>query len=293
MMETFIQLTVVGLTSGTIYGIVALGFSIVFTSSAILNFAQGDFVMVGGVAAAVTYGATSNYFLAFVAALAAGILTAAVVYGAAVRPLVARRSSPIVIVMATLAISIIISAIFQHLVGPAVRTLPPLLQGTSFSAFGVVIGRQNLIIVLLTIPLVLALWVVLYRTRVGLDVRAVGVDRSAAQLLGVGTKRITLLGFLVSGFLGALGGVLLTPILGASPDMGLTYAVTGFIAAVVGGIVNPFAALAGGLFVGLLEVYVSGYISSAFTEVAVFLLLPIALVLRPDGLFVQKLVSKR
>jgi branched-subunit amino acid ABC-type transport system permease component len=292
-METFVQLTIVGLTTGTIYGIVALGFSIVFTSSSILNFAQGDFVMVGGVVAALTYGATGSYVLAFLAALAAGVVTAAVVYGAAVRPLVARKSSSIVIVMATLAISIIISAIFQQLVGPAIRNLPPLIPGPSFSAFGVVVGRQNLLIVLLTIPLVLVLWLALYRTRTGLDIRAVGVDRHAAQLLGVGTKRITLLGFLVSGFLGALGGVLLTPILGASPDMGLTYAVTGFIAAVVGGIVNPFAALAGGLFVGLLEVYVSGYISSAFTEVAVFLLLPIVLVLRPDGLFVRKVVSKR
>lgn len=292
-METFAQLTLVGLTTGTLYGIVALGFSLIYTSSSILNFAQGDFVMVGGITAAVAYSATGSYLLAIIAALLAGVTVSALVYYGAVRPLLARGSSPIIIVLATLGGSIVISAVAQHLFGPNGRHLPPILGEGSINVLGAVVGRQELLIVGLAVPLVLALWLVLYRTRGGLDIRAVGVDRNAAQLLGVETRRITLMGFLVSGLLGAMAGVLLTPILGATPTMSLDYAVTGFIAAVVGGIANPFAAMAGGVFVGLLEMFVSGYVSSSVTEVSVFILLPLVLLLRPDGLFVPKVVRKR
>lgn len=292
-METFIQLTLVGLTTGTIYGIVALGFSIIYASSSILNFAQGDFVMVGGMTGALIYGTTQNYLLAALGALFAGVVIAGVVYVAAVKPLLARRASAIVIVMATLALAIVIEAVAQHLFGPSIRHLPPIISGGSVQILGAAVGIQNLMVLAITIPLVVVLWLYLYRTRSGLDVRAVGVDRGAAELLGVRTRRITMGGFLVSGLLGALAGFLLTPILGATPTMGLSYSVTGFIAAVVGGIANPFAALAGGIVIGLLEVYVSGYISSSFTEVAVFLMLPIALLLRPDGFFVPKVARKR
>lgn len=292
-METFIQLTLVGLTTGTVYGMVALGFSIIFTSSSILNFAQGDFVMVGGVTAALIFGVTQNYLLAMAGALAAGLLVAAVVYFTAVRPLVARGAKPIAIVMATLALAIVIEAIAQQLFGPAIRHLPSILPAGSVSVLGAAVGVQNLLIVVLIVPLILGLWFFLYKTKSGLDVRAVGVNRPAAELLGVNARRITMAGFLVSGVLGAFAGVLLTPILGATPTMGLTFSVTGFIAAVVGGIANPFAALAGGVVVGLMEVYVSGYVGSSFTEVAVFLMLPLVLLFRPDGLFVPKVVQKR
>lgn len=292
-MDTFIQLTLIGLTTGTIYGIVALGFSIIFASSSILNFAQGDFVMVGGMTAALIYGATQNYLLAAGGALLAGVVTAAVVYFAAVRPLLARRASAIVIVLATLAVAIIVEAVMQHLFGPSTRHLPPIVQGSSLQILGASVGIQNMLVLAFTIPLVLILWLFLYRTRSGLDIRAVGVDRTAAELLGVKTRQITMAGFLVSGLLGAFAGILLTPILGATPTMGLTYSVLGFIAAVVGGIGNPFAALAGGVVVGLLEVYVAGYISTSLTQIAVFLLLPLVLLLRPDGFFVRKVVQKR
>lgn len=292
-METFIQLTLVGLTTGTIYGIVALGFSIIYASSSILNFAQGDFVMVGGMSAALIYAATENYILAAGGALVAGLATAALVYFAAVRPLLAKRASAIVIVIATLALAIVIEAVAQHFFGPSIRYLPPIIEGGSMQILGASVGVQNVLIFALTIPLVLLMWLFLYRTRSGLDVRAVGVDRSAAELLGVKTRRITMAGFLISGVLGAFAGVLLTPILGATPTMGLGYSVTGFIAAVVGGIANPFAALAGGIVVGLLEVYVSGYVSSSITQIAVFLLLPLVLLLRPDGFFVPKVEQKR
>lgn len=292
-MDTFIQLTLIGLTTGTIYGIVALGFSIIYASSSILNFAQGDFVMVGGMSAALIYGATQNLLLAAAGALLAGLAIAAVVYFAAVRPLLARRAGAIVIVMATLALAIVIEAVSQHLFGPSIRHLPPIIDAGSVQILGAAVGVQNLMILAITVPLVLLLWLFLYRTRSGLDVRAVGVDRSAAELLGVKTRQITMSGFLISGVLGALAGFLLTPILGATPTMGLNYSVIGFIAAVVGGIANPFAALAGGIVIGLLEVYVSGYLSSSFTEVAVFLMLPLALLLRPDGFFVPKVAQKR
>ncbi|MEO2132313.1 MAG: branched-chain amino acid ABC transporter permease [Microbacterium sp.] len=292
-METFIQLTLVGLTTGTIYGIVSLGFSIIYTSSSILNFAQGDFVMVGGISAALIYGVTENYMLAAGGALLAGLLVAALVYFVAVLPLVVRRAAPIAIVMATLATAIVIEAVSHHLFGPTIRHLPPIIPGGSVRILGAAIGIQNLLIFAFAIPLVIVLWLFLYRTRSGLDVRAVGVDRHAAELLGVRTRRITMWGFLVSGLLGATAGVLLTPILGATPAMGLGYSVTGFIAAVVGGIANPFAALAGGIVVGLMEVYISGYISSSITEIAVFLMLPLVLLLRPDGFFVPKVAQKR
>ena len=286
-METFVQLLVVGLTSGAIYGLIALGFTLIYTSSSVLNFAQGEFVMLGAVSAAIMIAAGVSYLLAFLAACALGALAGLLVYGAAVKPLVGRGTAQITVVMATLAVAIMVAAGSRYLVGTKARYVPPILSGEPVNFFGVVVARQNLMIVAITGSLVVLIWRVLYRSDWGLDVRAVGVDRRAAELVGVNVARVMLSGFAVSGAIGAIGGVLLAPIIGATPNMGLGLTVTGFIAAVVGGIANPFSALAGGLFVGLLEVMVSGYLSTSLTEVSVFLLLPIVLLLRPHGLFVR------
>lgn len=284
-MDTFIQLLLVGLTSGTIYGLIALGFTLVFTSSSVLNFAQGEFVMLGGVSSAVMVSAGVPYPVAFIAACVIGGAAGLLVYGVAVRPLINREASQITVVMATLAMATIIAASTRHIVGTQARHLPPLLAD-SVPFLGAVVARQNLMIVAVTAPVVLLIWLALYRSNWGLNVRAAGIDRRASALMGVNISGVMVTGFLVSGVVGAIGGLLLTPIIGATPTMGLGLAVTGFIAAVVGGIANPFSALAGGLFVGVLEVMVSGYVSSALTQISVFVLLPIVLLLRPQGLFV-------
>lgn len=283
-METFIQLLMVGLTSGTIYGLIALGFTLIFTSSAVLNFAQGEFVMLGGVSAAVMVTSGVPYLVALLIACVIGGLAGLLVYGVAVRPLMKREASQITVVMATLAIAIVIAAATQHLVGTRTRHLPPVLPD-SVTFLGAVVAKQNLMIVSVTAPVVLLIWLALYRSNWGLNIRATGIDRRASALMGVNISRVVVSGFLVSGVVGALGGVLLTPIIGATPGMGLGLAVTGFIAAVVGGIANPLSALAGGLFVGVLEVMVSGYVSSALTQISVFALLPIVLLFRPQGVF--------
>lgn len=286
-METFIQLLLVGLTSGAIYGLIALGFTLIFMSSSVLNFAQGEFVMLGAVSAAIMIAAGIPYLFAFLGACALGSVAGLLVYGAAVKPLVGRDTAQITVVMATLAVAIIVAAGTEHLIGTKARYVPPILSGDPVNVFGAVVARQNLMIVAIAVPLVVLIWWVLYRSDWGLNVRAVGVDRQAAELMGVNVSHVMLSGFAVSGAIGAIGGVLLAPIIGATPNMGLGLAVTGFIAAVVGGIGNPFSALAGGLFVGLLEVMVSGYISTSLTEVSVFILLPIVLLLRPQGLFMR------
>ena len=285
-MDTFIQLLLVGLTSGSIYGLIALGFTLVFTSSSVLNFAQGEFVMLGAVSAAVMIRAGVPYPLALLAACAIGGLAGLLVYGVVVKPL-SRDAAQITVVMATLAAATIFAAGTRHLIGTDTRHLPPLLSGDPVSLFGAVVARQNLMIVAVTGPLVILIWLVLHRSNWGLNVRAVGVDRGAAELMGVNVSRVMLAGFVVSGVIGAIGGVLLAPIVGAAPSMGLGLAVTGFIAAVVGGITNPFSALAGGIFVGLLEVMVAGYVATSLTQICVFVLLPIVLLLRPQGIFIR------
>lgn len=284
-MDVLLQLAVVGLTTGAVYGLVALGFTLIFTSSAVLNFAQGEFVMIGALTTALLIGAGVPYLPAAGLAILAGAVAGAVVHGVAVRPLLKREATIITVVLATLASAIIIATGARLLFGTSQRFLPPLISGPPFNFFGAAVARQSLVILLLMIPLVAVLWGVFYRTDLGLQLRAAGFDRGAAGMLGVNVGKLTVVSFAVSGAIGALGGILIGPLISASPAMGIGLAVVGFIAAVTGGIGNPIAAVLGGIVVGLMEAFVAGYVSSALTQISVFLLLPIVLLFRPNGFF--------
>ena len=287
-MIDLLQYLISGLAVGSVYGFVALGFVLIYSCSQVINFAQGEFVMLGAVLAAVLLPALKIpavlviFFVVLVVfAVGSGI------YAAVIRPLQRRRGANIELityVMATLAVSTMLSNLVLILIGPAQRAVPPQAAGT-LAVAGIAIMAQRLFVIVVSVAVATGLWLLLKKTTFGLAIRAVGISRDLSALCGIHLGYTTAFVFGLAGLLGALAGVVIAPIISASAYMGLPFAIKGFIGAVVGGIANPMGALAGGIIIGLAEILLAAYVSSAVTDIVIFVLLPVTLFLRPQGLF--------
>ncbi len=276
---------VVGVTTGAIYGLLALGFTLVFNCTNVLNFSQGEFVMIGAVSGAILLGTGKvPYPIAAVLVALAGAGVGMAVERLAVRPIQKRHGSPIIPIMGTLAFAIMVSNATRLVVGTQERYMKPLVAG-QLTVIGITVPWQNVVILAAALIMVTGLWLFLTRTMTGMGLRAMGIQRDAASLMGVNLDRMQVLSFALSASVAVLGGLLIAPILPASPYMGLPLAVKGFIAGVVGGLTDPFTAFLGGIAMGLLEVILAGYVSSSLTEIATFVILPVMLLVRPKGLF--------
>ncbi|MCL2338170.1 MAG: branched-chain amino acid ABC transporter permease [Firmicutes bacterium] len=285
-MNTLILLILSGLTIGSIYGLVALGFTMIYTSTKVFNFAQGEFVMLGAVLAAVFIGSYHMpYPLAISLTLLLVILVGIVLQKLSVEVLQNKNASTIIVIMATLGASIIISNITRIGVSTRQMFVPPLLGNGVVQIGNIVLQKQNMLVIAAAVLALLLLWLFLNKTMVGLAVKAAGINRNAASLMGINLSRVITLTFIISACVGAVAGIVIAPIISAYSYMGLPFTVKGFIAAVLGGMGNPYAAAVGGLALGMIESLVAGYFSSSLTDIVTFILLPIILMIRPQGLF--------
>lgn len=284
MSEFLLQLIFSGITTGAVYGLIALGFTLVYNSTTVLNFAQGEFVMVGAVFSALLITKYQiPYFLGVLLVVVLAIVIGFMVERLGIRFLQKKNAGHMILVLATLAMAIIISNLTRLIVGTSQMYTPPVIQA-NINLGGTYVSAQELIIVGVLILTVIGLWLFLNKTMYGKAMKATGIDRTSAELMGINIKTVVVLSFTLSAGLASIGGILIAPLLSASANMGLPLAVKGFIAAVVGGINNPFAGIVGGLLIGIIEVFIAGYISSSLVEIIVFVLLPVILLLRPNGL---------
>lgn len=284
MSDFLIQLLLSGIITGSVYGLIALGFTLIYNSTSVLNFAQGEFVMIGAVFSAILI--TNHqvpYFVAVILVVIVAVLVGFFVELVGLRFLQKKNASHMIMVLSTLAMAIIISNMTRLLVGTSQMYTPPVVDGNISLGRMAITGQEVVIIGFLLIT-VFGLWFFLNKTMYGKAMKATGIDKVAAQLMGVNINTVILISFGLSAALAAVGGILIAPLLSASAQMGLPLAVKGFIAAVIGGMSNPFAGIIGGLLIGILEAFISGYISSSLVEVIVFILLPIILLFRPNGL---------
>jgi branched-chain amino acid transport system permease protein len=271
-----------GVTIGAIYALVALGFSIIFNASHVINFAQGEFVMIGGMTTVALAGAGLPLPAAMIAAVLLAALVGLALEKFAVEP--ARGAPVVTLIIITIGASILLRGLATLVWDKKLHTLPPISGGAPIEIAGAALLPQSLWVLGVTLAIVLALSWFFGRTLLGKAMLATSHQRVAAQLVGINVRRILLVSFGLSGALGAVAGILITPITLTAWDVGTMLGLKGFAAAVLGGLGSGPGAVLGGLVLGVAETLSAGYLSSAYKDVIAFVLMLAVLFFRPTGI---------
>ena len=281
---TLAQFLISGVTSGSIYALSAIGFILIFNASNIVNFAQGEFVMLAGLLAATLYGVAGLPLWATVPVSVIAVALVGVVFERLViRPI---RHVPILAqIMVTIGVSYVLKFGAMIIWGNEAKPLPSFSGDRPVPLGGGTVIQSQTLWVLGAILLVLAGLQYFYRrTWVGKAMRACAINEQAAGLVGISVPLMVRVAFLLGAGMGALGGVLIAPIYSASYDSGTMIGLKGFTAAIVGGFGNVYGAALGGLVVGLVESLSIGFLSSGYKDAIAFVVLLLVLFLRPRGL---------
>jgi branched-chain amino acid transport system permease protein len=282
-MPEFLQFLFSGLTIGAIYALVALGFTLIYNASDVINFAQGEFVMIGGMVTFFAVAAGIPLPIAALIALVAAIVIGMLLHLLAIEP--AKGASPVTLIIITIGASILLRGVAAVVFDKNYHSYPPFAGVDPIQIGGATVLPQSLIVLLGTLLIVVALWVLTTKTMIGKAMTATATNRLAARLVGINTALIVGLSFGVSAAIGAIGGILVTPITLTNYDVGTLLALKGFAAAMLGGMGHPVGAVVGGLVVGLLETFGAGYMSSAYKDAIAFLVILAVLFVMPQGLF--------
>jgi branched-chain amino acid transport system permease protein len=285
MFELVAQSIASGIAIGCVYGLIGIGFCVIYNASGIVNFAQGAFVMLGGM---ITYVLLTTLHLPLiVAGVFATIAVAAigiVIERIVVRPLWDRNATMFVMILATLAVQIVIERATLILAGDQPKSIPVFTDLPPIRIAGVSIGYQILWIIGTSLVLIALLALFFQKTLVGRAMRACSINREAAALQGIPVSRMLALSFALSAALGAIAGILLTPTQFTAFNVGTPFAISGFIAAIVGGFGRPFGAFLGGIALGLAQALAVFGLGSGLKNVAALAVLLVFLFFRPSGI---------
>jgi branched-chain amino acid transport system permease protein len=282
--EQLIQYILSGLSTGAIYALIGFGFAIIYNSTSIINFAQGEFVMLGGM--------TTVFFISAMKfplplAIAASIPVATVI-GAlfeflAIRPL--KNATPLTLVIITIGGSILIRGLAMILWGKDTHAMPTFSGDRPIHLLGATILPQHLWIFAITILIIAANRLFFNHSITGKAMRACACNRTAASLVGIDVKRMVLFSFIISSALGSMAGIIIAPLTMTAYDVGIMLGLKGFCAAIIGGMSSGFATVLGGMILGVLESLGAGLISSGYKDAIAFFILLLILFIRPQGLF--------
>jgi len=277
-----LQYIISGLTSGAVYALIALGFGIIYNATTIINFAQGEMVMLGALCAISIYHLFPSLPVAFLGSIIIVSLVGLVFERLALRPV--RDPAPITLIIITVGGAVFIQGVAMLVWGKDAYPLPPFSGNTPLHLGPATILPQNLWVLGLTLVLVIALEAFFRLTLVGKAMRACAYNPRAARLVGISQGRMVQLSFALSAALGAGAGILIAPLTLGVYDMGLMLGLKGFSAAIIGGLGSLLGGVLGGLLLGLAESLTSGLISSGYRDAVAFLLLLVVLFLKPQGL---------
>jgi branched-chain amino acid transport system permease protein len=286
MLSVFLQFMISGVTVGAIYALCGLGFSIIYNSSHVINFAQGEFIMIGAMSAVSLVDAGVPMPLAVVLAILITMAVGVLLEKLAVEP--ARKASVTTLIIITIGASIFLRGLAQEVWDKNFHKLPPFSGEEPIHILGAVLMPQTLWVLGIAVLVILLLAWFFNRTLEGKAMLATSFNPLAAQLMGINTKRVLMLSFALSAALGAIGGIVITPITFTAYDNGIMLGLKGFSAAVLGGLGNGVGAVAGGLIVGIAEALAAGYLSSAYKDAVAFIIILAVLVFMPNGLFGRK-----
>ncbi|SHF92875.1 amino acid/amide ABC transporter membrane protein 1, HAAT family (TC 3.A.1.4.-) [Desulfacinum infernum DSM 9756] len=283
----WLQYALGGITIGAIYALVAIGYNIIYNVTEIINFAQGEFVMLGGLFAVFFYEACGLPILAaFLAAVAAVALTGLVLERYVIRN--ARQATVLSMIIITIAFSILLKGGAMLAWGKDPYRLPPFTGGGSILWNGVAVQPQALWVLGVSGIIVVCLTLFFRRSVYGKAMLACADNPAAARLVGIPVRTMIFLSFMLSAAIGAAAGVSITPITLMEYDRGALLGLKGFGAAVLGGLGQFFGALVAGLLLGLAESFCAGYVSSGYKDAVALVLLLLALFFKPEGLFGSK-----
>jgi branched-chain amino acid transport system permease protein len=289
-MVEFFQFLISGLAVGSVYGLVALGFVLIFKSTDVFNFAQGDLLTVGGYALFVSL-STLNLPLipAIVVTLLFGGLLGVALQQIVFRPMLGQPL--LTVVMVTIALSLVIRAILLIVFGPQEKVLPSTLPDDSLDILGLRISTLDLTVMGVAAVFVTAFALFFKYSKIGLQMRAVAENSEAAAMSGVDSNKIFMVAFGIGTLTAAVGGVLIGNLQLVSPQL-TTLGLLAFPAAVIGGLTSIPGAIVGGLAIGVIQQLAIGYVSGSAANVFVYGTLLLVLLLRPYGLFGKPTVSR-
>ena len=282
-MADFAQFVFAGLTTGAIYALAALGFSVIYNASGVINFAQGDFLMIGGMVAATLAGMHFPLPVAVLVAAVVGVVVGSLLYMLAIRP--AKDANVLSLIIITIGASLFIQGAVQLVLGKNQRTLPAFSGDEALSVFGAYVLPQSLWVWGVSIVLVILCTCFFKLTLTGKAMLAVAANRLASQVVGISTSRMLLVSFGLAAGSSAVAGATAAPITTTVYDLGLMLGMKGFVAATLGGLGSGPGAIVGGLLVGLLEAFMAGYVSSAYKDAVPFVLIIVILLVMPQGIF--------
>jgi len=284
LFEQLLQYTLSGLSTGAIYSLIGLGFAIIYNSTSIINFAQGEFVMLGGMLTLFFHTALGlSLPLAIILAVVVTTAVGALFERLAISPL--KDAEPIVLVIITIGGSILIRGVAMLLWGKDTHALPMFSGNEPITLMGAAMMPQNLWIFGITLIIIMANRLFFHHSISGKAMRACSFNRTASRLVGIDVKRMILFSFVISSAMGAAAGIIIAPLTMTSYDVGVMLGLKGFCAAIIGGMTTGMGTVAGGLLVGVLESLGAGLVSSGYKDAIAFIILLIILLIRPQGLF--------
>ena len=291
-MTEFFQQLVNGLSIGSIYALIALGYTMVYGIIKLINFAHGDIYMLGSYVGFISIAQLHlGFFPALLLAMVVCGVLGVVIERIAYKPL--RHATRIAALITAIGVSYFLEYSTQKVMGPGVKTYPSVLSNQTFHVFGIQIQMQQIYILAITIILMLALQFIVRKTKIGRSMRAVSVDADAAKLMGINVDATISYTFAIGSALAGAGGVLVGMYYNTiNPLMGMVPGIKAFVAAVFGGIGIIPGAMFGGFFIGIVEALVTAYGSSLYKDAVVYAILILILIIKPAGLLGKNVKEK-
>lgn len=288
----FVQQLINGVSLGSIYALIALGYTMIYGIIKLINFAHGDIYMVGAYIGffAVTY-ANFSIFPALLISMAVTACLGMLVEKLAYKPL--RHAPRISILITAIGVSFFLEYASMYFVTPTPRTFPNVIENISFNVADFVINGQQVLIFSITMILMAILTYIVQKTKLGKAMRAASFDTETAQLMGINSDKVISMTFCIGSALAAAAGVLVGVYYNTiDPLMGIMPGLKAFVAAVLGGIGILPGAVVGGIILGVIEALVAGFLSSTFRDAAAFAILILVLLIKPSGLFGKNVNEK-
>lgn len=280
-MSDALQFLISGLVVGSIYGLIGVGFTCIYNVTGIVNFAQGDFAMVGAMSAIAIQNAGAPLWLAIILAILMTCAVAVLIERSAVQPV---RGDVMRGIIVTIGVGVVLQGVAAIIWGTDAEPMPAFSGEKLIHLFGATLMPQSLWVLGTAVVAMVALDLLFRKTYLGQMFRACAMNPSAARLVGMRVETMSLVGFVMSGALGAIAGIVVAPIALTQYDTGLQLGIKGFVACIVGGFGGPIGAALGGIVLGVLEAFSAGYVSSGYKNAIAFALLLGFLLFRPGGL---------
>jgi branched-chain amino acid transport system permease protein len=289
-MSTFLNLTVYGLADGAILALAALGFVLIYKATSVINFAQGEFLLVG---AYMFYTAFVVLGLPLIAAVLVGVVVATLI-GVLVERFILRPmigEDPISIIMVTIGLSMLLKALVQMFYGTSPKSQPAILPRSSVEFLGATVPLNRLLVILIAAVVLTAFTVFFRRSRHGIAMRAVADDQQAAMTMGISVRRIFALAWVLAAISALIAGVLLADISAVDQNLA-AFGLMVFPVVILGGLDSVPGTIVGGLTIGLLKQYVAGYQDPGLATVIPYIVLVLILLVRPYGIFGETRIER-